>query len=128
MQHAIPTASLSSQPAVVPRPLRDRVENFHGNQVLYVLWERHLIICAPLALAVPPSMSFAALVQQELPKTVFAQHPDWPRIDWRAVEWAISNVPFQPDPAKSLADNGLTHKTLLRLRTPGLNGVRGAGA
>jgi phenol hydroxylase P4 protein len=33
-----------------------------------------------------------------------------------------------PDPAKSLADNGLTHKDAIRFRTPGLTGIKGSGS
>ena len=32
----------------------------------------------------------------------------------------------QPDPAKSLAENGLTHKDVIRFRTPGLHGLNGS--
>ncbi len=32
----------------------DAVENFHGNQILYLAWDHHLMICAPVALPVPP--------------------------------------------------------------------------
>ena len=35
----------------------DRVENFHGNQVLYIAWDHHLMFCAPVAFAVPPHPS-----------------------------------------------------------------------
>ena len=34
--------------------------------------------------------------------------------------------PFKPDPKKSLADNGLGHKSLVRFKTPGLSGINGS--
>ena len=37
-----------------------------------------------------------------------------------------SGQPWQPDPAKSLADNGLQHKDAIRFRTPGLTGIKGS--
>ena len=29
--------------------VKDKVENFHGNQLVYLHWEDHLSFCAPLA-------------------------------------------------------------------------------
>ena len=101
----------------------DRVELFHGKQLLYIGWDRHTMVCAPVALPLPPELPFAALVEQVLPTTAFAADPDWPRIDWGRVQWLRGGQPFTPDPARSLADNGLGHKALLRLRTPGLVGI-----
>ncbi|CAB3788659.1 hypothetical protein LMG28688_02732 [Paraburkholderia caffeinitolerans] len=106
--------------------MRDRVELFHGNQLLYVGWDQHSMICAPIALPLPPSMRFGDLIDHVLPTTVFAAHPDWARIDWREAGWLRSNTPFVPERDKSLADNGLGHKALIRLRTPGLSGIAGS--
>jgi len=102
---------------------KDRVELFHGKQLLYIGWDQHTMVCSPIALPLPPDMPFGALVEQVLPTTSYAQDPDWPRIDWSRVQWLRSGEPFTPDPAKSLADNGLGHKALLRWRTPGLVGI-----
>jgi phenol hydroxylase P4 protein len=106
--------------------VKDRVELFHGNQLLYVGWDQHNMICAPIALPLPPTMPFGALIDQVLPTTAFAAHPDWPKIDWKKVEWLRSNKPFRPDPKKGLADNGLDHKALVRFRTPNLSGIAGS--
>ena len=104
---------------------RDAVEKFHGNQLLYVLWEDHRMFCAPFALPLPPSMSFGDFVTKVLPTTSYTAHPDWKEIDWDKVEWSYEGKPYQPDPKKSLADNGLVHKSFVRFRTPGLNGIAG---
>ncbi len=106
--------------------VKDRVENFHGNQLLYIGWDQHSMICAPIAVPVPPSMPFGALIDNVLSTTAFTAHPDWQRIDWAKVEWLRSGKPFKPDLGKSLADNGLGHKALIRLRTPGLTGIAGS--
>lgn len=103
----------------------DRLENFHGNQLLFVGWEDHLMFCAPFALAMPPTTRFGDVVEQMLPGA-FGYHPDFARIDWGAVEWFRSGQPWQPDFDKSLADNGLGHKAVIRFRTPGLTGIRGS--
>lgn len=105
--------------------IKDRVENFHGQQLLYIGWEDHLMFCAPLCIPVPPSLPFGALITDIIPG-LYALHPDAPAIDWSRVEWFSSGRPFTPDASKSLADNGLGHKAALRFRTPGLTGIRGS--
>ncbi|WP_028208986.1 phenol hydroxylase subunit P4 [Paraburkholderia nodosa] len=106
-------------------PMRDRVENFHGNQLLYVGWEDHLMFCAPHCLAVAPGMTFGALAREVIP-AMYGMHPDWPSVQIESVEWFRSRERFTPDFDASLADNGLGHKALLRLRTPGLTGIGGS--
>ena len=39
----------------------------------------------------------------------------------------IDGVSTKPDMAKSLADHGVGHKSLIRFWTPGLNGYKGSG-
>jgi len=107
--------------------VRDRLKNFHGKQVLYVSWDHHTMICAPIALLVEPDMTFGELVQQILPGTAFAKHPDYSRIDWAKVEWLSSDHPFIPRPSTALLAQGLGHKSFVRMRTPGLNGIAGTG-
>lgn len=104
---------------------RDRVENFHGQQLLYIGWDQHLMYCAALAIPVLPSLPFETLTKEIIP-SLYPAHPDTAKIDWNAVEWMRGSEPFKPDPARSLADNGLGHKALLRFRTPGLNGLNGS--
>ncbi len=38
----------------------------------------------------------------------------------------IDGVKVQPDFAKSIAENGVGHKSLIRFWTPGLNGWKGS--
>lgn len=110
-------------------PLRvaDGVDKFHGNILLFVGWDQHLMFCAPFAWALPPAMRFGDLVEGIFPGA-FGAHPDFAAIDWAKAQWLKSGRPFVPDFAKSLADNGLSHKDSLRLRTPGLNGIAGSGS
>ena len=112
--------------SVVPYdlPARDTVDKFPA-PLLYIGWEDHLLFCAPFCLPLPPDMPFGALAAQVLPG-VFGYHPDFARIDWDQVQWLKSGKPFTPDPARSLADNGLRHKDVIRFRTPGLNGIGGS--
>lgn len=105
--------------------IRDRLENFHGNIVVYVHWEDHLSYCSALAFPLPPAMPFQALVSDVI-GTYYAAHPDFARIDWSLVTWAIDGAAAQPDMSKSLAENGIGHKSLIRFWTPGLDGYRHA--
>lgn len=105
-------------------PVRDARENFPA-PLLYIGWDEHLMFCAPVCLPLPPEMPFGALASEVLPG-VYGAHPDFARIDWSQVQWFRSGQPWQPDPAASLAANGLAHKDAIRFRTPGLRGIEGS--
>ncbi len=102
-------------------PAADTQDKFHGNQLLYVGWDDHLMFCAPFAYCLPPSTKFSELVEKHLPFS-YSRHPDWAKIDFSKVVWLKSGQPFQPDMNKTLAEQGIKHKDALRLQTPGLNG------
>lgn len=104
---------------------RDSADRFHGAQLLYVGWEDHLMFCAPFCFPFPPVMPFRDLIEKVLP-SAYGYHPDWAKIYWSKAQWLKSGKPWQPDLDKSLADNGLRHKDVLRLRTPGLTGIQGS--
>lgn len=103
---------------------QDTVEKFPA-PLLYVAWEDHLMFPAPFCLPVPPHTPFGALAAQILPG-IYGYHPDFAKIDWRHVQWFKSGKAFQPDNAKTLAENGIGHKDLIRFRTPGLAGISGS--
>lgn len=106
------------------RPL-DLQENFHGQQLLYVGWDRHLMYCAPFAFLVAPTQTFAEFIEQVL-RPAIAAHPDSARADLRSALWYLNDEAFQPDFNASLEANGLGHKDMLRLDTPGLKGIAGS--
>ncbi len=101
---------------------RDRVENFHGNQIVYASWDHHLLFAAPFLICIPPETPFRALLDGPLAE-LLKLDPDAEKIDWSKVEWLKGGQPFTPDFDRSLAENGIAHKELLRFRTPGLNSV-----
>ena len=109
---------------------RDVVANYHGNQLLYICWDRHLMFAAPFIFMVPPDMKFEEVLTQ-LVAPVIQPHPDAAKIEWRTTSWerggALGDVPWQPDFDRSVTENGLVHKTWLRFRAPGLDGLAGAG-
>ncbi|CAB3752321.1 hypothetical protein GQ57_23590 [Burkholderia sp. MSh2] len=95
----------------------DRVEHFHGQQLLFVRWDGHLNFCSPITLPVPPDLTFGAFVETVLPATTFASDPEWPHIDWARTEWSVSDRRVDFDPALSFAALGLEHKAFLSFRT-----------
>lgn len=107
-------------------PISDAVENFHGNQLVYVGWDNHMMFPFAAAFPLPPQMPFGALVKDLLP-SVYGVHPDFEKIQWVDTQWSVDGKSFTPVMEKSLADNGVSHKSLLRMATPGLNGIGGIG-
>lgn len=105
----------------------DKVENFHGNQLVYLNWIDHLMFCAPVAFPLPPEMPWGALLAEIIPMA-YSAHPDFANIDWDAVEWKIDHKPVQPNPEASLKDNGVGHKSVITFVTPGLNGYQGSAS
>lgn len=119
----MPLVSLDEYPLRVA----DSADKFHGAQLLFIGWDKHLMFCSPLAFALPPTTPFSALQESILPG-VYGAHPDFAKIDWTKVQWLKSGQPWTPDPTKTLAENGLRHKDSLRLQTPGLDGIGGSGS
>lgn len=105
---------------------RDVVANFHGNQLIYVCWDGHLMYAAPFTFLVAPTMKFEDVLTQ-LVAPVIKDHPESPKIDWRATVWEKADEPWTPDFDKTVAENRVVHKEYLRFRTPGLGGYKGLG-
>lgn len=102
----------------------DSQDKFNGLQLVYLCWEKHLMFCAPFTLPLPPAMPFAEFIEQVV-KPSISQHPDAPRVDFNQARWRLNDQPFSPDNGASLIANGIDHKSLLHLDTPGLNGIAG---
>lgn len=105
-------------------PAKDTADKFPA-PLLFFGWEDHKMFCAPLAVPFPPTLKFGDLCKGALPG-IYGAHPDFARIDWEQVEWFKSGQPWQPDMDKTLAENGLGHKDVIRFRTPGLMGLGGS--
>lgn len=105
----------------------DTIDKFHGNQLVYVNWEKHLMFCAPIALPLPPDAPFSALTEEALPGA-YGAHPDWEKVAWDKAEWTLDGEAFTPRMDASLADNGVGHKSVLRFTTPGLDGIQGCAS
>lgn len=106
---------------------KDKVDNFHGMQLLYVCWPNHLLFCAPFAFLVPPEMPFGDFVETILSPAVTA-HPDAAKADFANAQWTLNDAPFSPDRSASLSGSGIDHKSILTVRTEGLNGIDGSAS
>lgn len=103
---------------------RDRVENFNGNQLVYVGWDNHLLFASAFLLFVSPESTFRDLVKNNVVPLIAAD-PDAEKIDWDNVSWLNGNKPWAPDWDATLAENGVGHKSLVRFQTPSLNTICG---
>ena len=104
----------------------DRQANFGNNILVYIGWDEHLLFCSAKTFPLPPSMTFKELKEKILTEG-FSQHPDFENINWDDVQWKLNGSSIQPSDEKTLAELGFDHKSLLRFKTPGLNGWKGTG-
>jgi phenol hydroxylase P4 protein len=117
----VPTFTYGKQTA------RDRVEQFGGNLIVYLHWERHLMFCSAFAVPLPPQATFRTIVDEVIP-ALFGRHPDFARISWQDAAWTLDGNGMTPKRDASLVENGIGHKSVLRFRTPGLDGVAGSAS
>ena len=85
------------------------------------------MFCAPVAFAVAPDTPLRSVIDELIPGA-YRQHPEFDQIDWDAAQWHLNGEAFQPDVDKSLIEQGIDHKSILRFATPGLNGIGGCGS
>jgi len=101
---------------------RDTQDLYHGALLVYVHWEEHISFVAAVALPLPPDTPFGAISQ--IVKDFYGDHPDFAQIDWSKVVWVVDGKSVTPDFGKSIAENGIRHKSLIRFWTPGLDGYK----
>ncbi|WP_026928189.1 phenol hydroxylase subunit P4 [Granulicoccus phenolivorans] len=103
---------------------RDSVDKFHGKQIVYLNWHQHLLFAAAFMTWVEPELTFGDYIGGPI-TALIAADPDAAAVEWDKVEWKVRGESFTPDFAKSLADNGIGHKDLITMHTPGLNTLCG---
>lgn len=110
-----------------PTIMKDSVDRFHGNQVVYIYWYGHVLVSSPRAFPLPPDMPFGALLSEIVPVT-YKVEPDFEKLDFDKTEviWEIDGKVVTPDYAKSLKENGVGHKSFIQFTTPTLTGKLGA--
>jgi len=106
-------------------PVRQRDDEslFYNKRLIFLSWENHLMFAAPLCVPLPPTLPFGALIRDVLPE-LYGEHREFEDIDWKRTQWFNSGKRFIPDVGKSLEQHGLAHKSLIRFRTPALEGSR----
>ena len=92
--------------------------------MLVINWLDHLLFCTPVVLVVSPALVFRDLLTEFLPGC-YSQHPDWAKVDMAKAVWELDGKPFTPTLDKTLAEQGIGHKSMLRFETPGLKGIKG---
>lgn len=102
----------------------DAAANF-AQPLLYIAWDEHMIFSAPVCVPIALSTTFDDIVHKVLPG-LYGQHPQFKSIDWSRVQWFRSKTMFTAHMKNTLADHSFAHKSVLRFRTPGLEGIRGS--
>ena len=120
---ATPAADILRSIGDYPMRQQDLEDRFYGKRLIYVSWDNHLMYAAPFCLPLPPTLPFGALVGDVLPE-LYGEHPEFESIDWQRTQWFNSGRRFVPDFGKSIEHHGLAHKSLIRFRTPKLEGSR----
>ncbi|MDD2895436.1 MAG: phenol hydroxylase subunit P4 [Aliarcobacter sp.] len=117
------TQSIGEYPII----MKDSLDKFHGNQLVFIYWHGHRVVCSPRAFPFPPEMPFGALISDIIPLT-YSIEPDFADLDFDKTEviWEIDGKVVVPDFSKSLKENGVGHKSFITFITPSLTGKVGA--
>lgn len=110
-----------------PIIMKDSLDKFHGNQLVFIYWHGHRVVCSPRAFPLPTEMPFGALISDIIPLS-YSIEPDFADLDFDKTEviWEIDGKIVTPDFSKSLKENGVGHKSFVTFITPALIGKVGA--
>lgn len=105
---------------------KDSESNFHGKRIVYFGWDRHLLFYSPACTSLAPQTTLDDVIASVLPG-LWSAHPDFPQVDWKSAIWLRDGERFSPDFSATLDENGIGHKSCIRLVTPGHEGMAGVG-
>ena len=73
-----------------PIIMKDSLDKFHGNQLVYIYWYGHRVVSSPRAFPLPPEMPFWALISDIIPLS-YKIEPDFADLDFDKTEviWEI---------------------------------------
>lgn len=95
-------------------PSADRKELFGDDQLVNVLWEDNLFICAAGCFRLPSAMPWSDF-KAGVVDAWAAADPDY---DPAAVHsWRVDDRPIEPGADQTLAELGIVHKGLVSFRT-----------
>lgn len=100
----------------------DLVENFNGMQLLYVHWQNHIMFCAPFALLVSPDATLPEVFASHIQPAI-APHPESAKVKYDDIQWTLNGESYEPSQSDTLLAQGIDHKSMLTMTTPGLNGL-----
>lgn len=92
---------------------RSRQELYGDDQLVHVWWKGNPYFVAASCFRFPKAMPWGALVNDVL-KGFYTADPDFVPDSLDSVQWIIDDKPVTPDPAKSLEENGVGHKSLVQ--------------
>lgn len=104
----------------------NREDRYGGDFNFYIQWEKHLMFACPSAYRAPLTMTLRDFMEQMF-KPDYSAHPDTASLDIEALEWHRDQKPWKPDLDASFVANGVGHMTYLQIKSPGLDGMHGAG-
>ncbi len=107
-------------------PSENRLEQYGGDINFYVRWERHMLFACPAAYRAPLALKLGDFLETML-KPDYAAHPDTAKLDFALCTWKLDKAAWQPDFAKTIADNGIGHMSYIEFSAPGLDGLHGIG-
>ena len=96
-------------------PSRSRQELYGDDQLVHVWWQNNLWFCAAACFRAPKAMTWADFEAGVVAPWAAGD----PSFDPAAITgWVLDDQPFEPDPAKTLDELGVGHKSLLEFRAP----------
>ena len=110
-----------------PTIVKDKVENFRGNNLVLIYWEGRFLEGSIKSFPLPPDMPFGAIASDIIP-AAYKIEPDFELLDFNKTEviWEIDGKVVTPNSIKTLKENGIGHKSFVKLITPTLSGKIGA--
>jgi phenol hydroxylase P4 protein len=93
-------------------PSRSAQELYGDDILVNVVRRDTMFFCAPVTFRAPKAMPWAAFVEGMVLPWV-SSDPDFDAS--KPLSWKLVDDEFTPDPAKSLAENGVQHKNTIAL-------------
>lgn len=90
---------------------RSRQELYGDDQLVHVWWRGNVFFVAASCFRFPKAMPWGALM--DVLKGFYTADPDFVPESLDSVQWVIDGKAVTPDPAKSLEENGVGHKSLI---------------
>ncbi len=109
---------------IAPHPRTAGRRDFDHDRI-FLHWKNQPLFFSQIGTWVPADLRFADFVRDTLPRA-FGAHPCFALIRWNRARWAVDKRPLDPDPARTLRENAITHGALLSLDTPGIDMWLGA--